>query len=164
MTTSITHQNIRRALPPSWQVLADVANETGRKAVAAELGLSPAIVHKWCESREVSGALNPLDRIEAVTRITGDTRLVEWLCARAGGTFVRDPAPIHLARELHSITGRCGVVLVETLRSITIAAEDGYICPVAEAPEIRSAWQTGKSVVESAVLASESGHYATDRA
>ena len=32
-----------------------------------------------------SGTANPLDRIEALMQSTGDSRLVQWICQRAGG-------------------------------------------------------------------------------
>lgn len=88
MTTSTLHPAIVPLLPPSWEVMSDVCSESGRKAVASAVGLSPACIHKWCEDREVSGALNPLDRIIAITRLTGDTRLIEWLCAAPGAWAV----------------------------------------------------------------------------
>jgi hypothetical protein len=140
--------------------MSDVCSEAGRKAVAQEIGVSAALVHKWAEPADVSGAKNPLDRIAGITRLTGDTRLVEWLCAVAGGTFVRDTAAVQSPADLNLATGKCGVVLVRTLEVLSVAAADGFICPVKEAPLLRMAWQTTKGCAEGTVMASERGVYA----
>ena len=61
------------------------------KQVAADLDLSPSMIYKWAEPPNHvagSGIGNPLDRIEALIKSTGDYRLVQWICQRAGGFFI----------------------------------------------------------------------------
>src|SRR5688572_3664241 len=53
----------------SYEVIREATEEPGVKAVAAALGVSPALVYKWCEppadseDKDQSGAKNPLDRV-----------------------------------------------------------------------------------------------------
>ena len=52
------------------------------------------MIYKWAEPGDPaagSGSTNPLDRIEALIRCTNDPRLVQWICQRAGGFFIRNP-------------------------------------------------------------------------
>ena len=77
----------------SHELLREVFEKHNVKQIAAELGLSLSLVYKWAEASEHSGsgATNPLDRIDALLRATKDTRLIEWLCARTGGFFIKNP-------------------------------------------------------------------------
>ena len=54
----------------SYEIIKNAVNKIGVKTVAAELGVSPSLVYKWCEESEDtlsgsknSGSANPLDRI-----------------------------------------------------------------------------------------------------
>lgn len=164
MTISTQHPAISPVLPPSHEVIRNALSEIGVKYAAQRLGVSPALVYKWTEATPTSsdpdgsGARNPLERVAEITRLTGDTLLIEWLCAVAGGTFVRDTSPARLPGELHSVTGRCGVVLIHTLQTLADAAVDGVICQ-REAPVIRAAWQTAKGETEGVVRAGEAGMF-----
>ncbi|HYV36952.1 MAG TPA: hypothetical protein VE988_14695, partial [Gemmataceae bacterium] len=73
----------------SHELLQEVFQKTSAKQVAAALGLSLSMIYKWAEPDDGtgSGAANPLDRIDALIRCSGDTRLVQWVCERAGGFF-----------------------------------------------------------------------------
>src|SRR6266704_186717 len=83
----------------SYDVIRAAVEEPGVKAVAAALGVSPALVYKWCEppadseDPEQSGAKNPLDRVREMYALTKDIRLIRWLCNEAGGFFVANPDP-----------------------------------------------------------------------
>src|SRR5438045_8522757 len=83
----------------SCDVIRAAVEEPGVKAVAAALGVSPALVYKWCEppadveDPEQSGAKNPLDRVREMYLLTKDIHLVRWLCNEAGGFYVSNPVP-----------------------------------------------------------------------
>ena len=74
----------------SHEVLREVLEKCNAKQVASDMGLSLSLIYKWAEPAEMhgSGTANPLDRIEALVRCSGDERLVQWICERAGGTYL----------------------------------------------------------------------------
>ncbi|HTQ50619.1 MAG TPA: helix-turn-helix domain-containing protein, partial [Candidatus Acidoferrales bacterium] len=81
----------------SYELLREVFEKKTPKQVAADLGLSLSMVYKWAEpptNAAGSGTGNPLDRIEALLNSTGDHRLVQWICQRAGGFFIQNPKNI----------------------------------------------------------------------
>jgi hypothetical protein len=75
----------------SHEVLRAVAKKQGLKRLAAELKVSPKLFQKWTQpvGPEHDGRVNPAERMDQIRQFTGDTRLLEWLCERAGGNFVR---------------------------------------------------------------------------
>lgn len=84
----------------SYEVLKDVINQVGVKAVSAEMGLSQPLLYKWCNNskendgtyKPVAGAGNPLDRLRKIYEITKDKRIINWVCQVADGYFVESPA------------------------------------------------------------------------
>ncbi|MBI5863930.1 MAG: helix-turn-helix domain-containing protein, partial [Planctomycetes bacterium] len=81
----------------SYEVMREASERVGVKALAAKLGLSTAMVYKWCQESpkddpDSSGARNPLDRMKEIYEITQEPRLINWLCNHAGGFFVQNPA------------------------------------------------------------------------
>ena len=77
----------------SHELLREVFDKKSPKHVADDLELSTSMIYKWTQPREGegSGIENPLDRVEALHRSTGDQRLVQWICQRAGGFFIKNP-------------------------------------------------------------------------
>ncbi len=151
----------------SWELLREATEGVGVKAVAARLGVSAALVYKWCQEPrsadlEASGAPNPLDRLKTLYEVTRDPRLVNWLCNVAGGFFVPNPTAKRTDRDeqLLGITQRVvedfGNLLSQVSRSIE---NDGRIEPE-EAERIRRAWELLKSHAECFVVACERGQYA----
>ena len=58
------------------------------------------MIYKWAEPPDPaagSGAVNPLDRIDALQKCScAGPRVVQWICQRAGGFFIKNPRrPIH---------------------------------------------------------------------
>src|SRR5260221_2496210 len=59
----------------SHELLREVFQKGSAKQAASELGLSLSMIYKWAEPPDPSsgsGAANPLDRIEALQRCTGE--------------------------------------------------------------------------------------------
>lgn len=150
----------------SWEVLREAIDPVGVKVVAAKLGLSTALVYKWCQEAaaddpEGSGARNPLDRLKIVYELTRDGRIVNWLCQAAGGFFVHNPRvdPREHEENLLSATQRFvqdfGALLSEISTSIE---NDGEILP-GEADRIRQSWERLKSQAEAFVVGCEQGMY-----
>jgi len=150
----------------SYEVLREAAEEIGVKALAAELRLSPALVYKWCQESsesdpDSSGARNPLDRLAEIVRVTGDTRVVNWLCHETDGFFVRNPQPTQdsVDEELLHNTQRMVQEFGELLATVSESIrDDGYIS-ADEADRIRAAWEQLKFVSEGFVVACERGLY-----
>ena len=146
----------------SHELLREVLEKTSVKQVAADLGLSQSMIYKWAEADDGdgSGAANPLDRIEALQRSTGDQRLVQWICQRAGGFFILNPKtnkphPSFLIPATNEIVQE----FADLLAVIATAAADNQIT-TAEAKDIRGRWEELKSVTEGFVACCENGNFA----
>ena len=146
----------------SHELLREVLEKTSVKQVAADLGLSQSMIYKWAEADDGggSGATNPLDRIEALLRSTGDQRLVQWICQRAGGFFILNPKtnkphPSFLIPATNEIVQE----FADMLAVIATAAADNQIT-AAEAKDIRGRWEELKSVTEGFVACCENGNFA----
>ncbi len=146
----------------SHELLREVFQKTSAKQVSADLGLSLSMIYKWAEPPEEgvgSGSTNPLDRIEALLGSTGDRRLVQWICQRAGGFFILNPKtnkphPSYLIPATNEIVQE----FADLLSVIAAAAGDNQITRK-EADSIRARWEELKSVTESFVACCEEGNF-----
>ncbi len=146
----------------SHELLREVFQNCSPKHVAADLGLSLSMIYKWAEPPDQaagSGSANPLDRIDALLRCTNDRRLVEWICQRAGGFFVRNPKtnkahPSYLIPATNEIVQE----FADLLAVVAAAAADNQITH-AEAKQIRARWEELKSVTEEFVACCEEGNF-----
>ncbi len=152
----------------SWEVLREAADKVGAKMLAAKLNLSTALIYKWCSESpkgdpDGSGARNPLDRLREIYEVTGDDRVINWLCHHAGGFFTPNPRVLPHEREEHLLNStqrmvhEFGNLLGEVSRSIE---NDGRIMPN-EADRIRQVWEQLKQRAECFVVACEQGLYGT---
>jgi len=155
----------------SWQLLSQAISRVGVKTVAARLKLSSALVYKWCqpppspEQPDRSGARNPLDRLRIVLELTGDTRIVNWLCNAVGGFFVANPPPADglPEEELLGATQRVVEDFSEVLRQISRSIENDGRITLDEADLIRQSWEQLKGRAEQFVVACERGQYSFGR-
>jgi hypothetical protein len=151
----------------SWDVLRAAVDPVGAKAVAAKLGLSTALVYKWCQEPpindpEASGARNPLDRMRTLYEVTGDARLVNWLCHAADGFFCPNPHALPASKEEQLLGATQHVVqdFSELLSDISRSIENDGVITAAEAGTIREAWEQLKAHAECFIVACERGAYA----
>ena len=141
---------------PSHEVLKAAIEKAGVKAVSARLGLSPAMVYKWCAEQEGSGALNPLDRLAVLIEVTRDPGIVEWLCERSGGCFVansdgKTPGnPLAVLGETQKLVREFSDLLDVIAKSMS----DGKVDAV-EARRIRQEWEQLKRHTEGFVRSCE---------
>lgn len=145
----------------SHELLKDVLKRTSAKQIAAEMGLSLSLIYKWAEAPEAGngpGASNPLDRIEQLMRITGERRIAQWVCERAGGFFIANPEGVARAEALIPATNSIVQEFADMLQVIAAAAGDQTITPE-EAKAIRARWEELKSVTEGFVQAAEQGRF-----
>jgi hypothetical protein len=144
----------------SHEVLRDVFQKISPKQAAAELGLSVSLVYKWAEPPEQSsGAANPLDRVAALIACSDDERIVQWICQKAGGFFVKNPRNHH-THPLHLVPAMNGVVqeFADLLSVMAAAAADSQITE-AEAKSIRGRWEELKTATEEFVQCCEEGNF-----
>lgn len=145
----------------SHEVLRRALRKTSPKAVAADLGVSLSLVYKWAEKPQDdgSGSKNPLDRLLQIIELSGDSGIVEWLCRKQGGYFVKDPEVDgvqvdHVLPATQEMIGHFSDLLAQ----ISDAAEDHSVTP-GEADEIRQCWDKLKSHAEAFVRACENGDF-----
>ena len=146
----------------SHELLREVLQKCSAKQVAAELGLSLSMIYKWAEPPDVdagSGTSNPLDRIEALQRCSGDPRLVQWICQRAGGFFIKNPKTTNPHPDfLIPATNEIIQEFADLLAVVANAVADNAITQD-EAANIRGRWEELKSVTEGFVQCCEAGNF-----
>jgi hypothetical protein len=145
----------------SYELLREVFDQRTPKQVSADLGLSLSIVYKWAEPPNHaagSGTGNPLDRIEALIKSTGDPRLVQWICQRAGGFFIINPKNSPHPHFLIPATNQIVQEFADLLQVVSVAAADNQITPD-EAKQIRARWEELKTVTEGFVACCEEGNF-----
>ena len=144
----------------SHELLQQVFQKTSPKEAAAQLGLSLSMIYKWAEPPDQkSGAANPLDRIEALIKCSNDPRIVQWVCQRAGGFFIKNPRvanahPHFLVPAMNEVVQE----FADLLAVMANAATDNNITE-AEAKNIRGRWEELKCVTEGFVQCCEQGNF-----
>jgi hypothetical protein len=144
----------------SHELLREVFQKASPKEAAAELGLSLSMIYKWAEPPEQrSGAANPLDRMATLVRCTNDPRIVQWICQRAGGFFIKNPKannphPEFLVPAMNEVVQE----FADLLAVMASAATDNQITND-ESKTIRARWEELKSVTEGFVCCCEEGNF-----
>jgi hypothetical protein len=147
----------------SHELLREVFEKKKPKEIAADLGLSSSMIYKWGEPNTAgSGIGNPLDRMEALMKSTGDQRLVQWICQRAGGFFILNPKnnpnnTPHL-HQLIPATNQIVQEFADLLHVIADATANEHVSQ-AEAKQIRARWEELKCVTEAFVAGCEQGDF-----
>ncbi|MGA2555137.1 MAG: phage regulatory CII family protein [Verrucomicrobiota bacterium] len=144
----------------SHEILREVFQKISPKHMAGEMGLSLSMVYKWAEPpSQKSGVANPLDRVAALVKCSGDERIVQWLCQQAGGFFIKNPKigrshPAFLVPATNDVVQE----FADLLGVIADAAHDNQVT-AQDAKSIRARWEELKSVTEEFVLGCEEGDY-----
>jgi len=148
----------RRAME-SHELLRDVFEKKSAKEVSQALQLSTSMVYKWAQPAANEGGIgNPLDRIEALYESTGDERIVQWICQRAGGFFIHNPVQKPAPHYLIPATNRIVQEFADLLQVVAVTAGDNRIT-LDEAKKIRQRWEDLKSVTEGFVAGCEHGNF-----
>jgi hypothetical protein len=143
----------------SHELLREVFEKKAPKEVSADLELSTSMIYKWAQPSSNDGGIeNPLDRIEALYRSTGDPRLIQWICQRAGGFFILNPENTPHPTFLIPATNQIVQEFADLLQVIALAAADNQIT-VDESKQIRARWEELKSVTEGFVACCEEGNF-----
>lgn len=145
----------------SHDVLKNAFEKSSPKAISSELGVSLSLVYKWAQEQSStgSGSRNPLDRILEIIRLTDDPRIVEWLCAKSGGYFVRNPdSSCEQGFEYLPATTEIVAQFSLLLSRISQAAFDNSI-DNQESQDIRQHWDKLKCYAEGFVRCCEEGDF-----
>ena len=144
----------------SYELLREVFGKKTPKQVSADLALSTSMIYKWTQPPDEggSGVDNPLDRVEALLASTGDHRIIQWLCQRAGGFFILNPRNTPHPHHLIPATNQIVQEFADLLQVIAQATADNRIT-AEEASQIRARWEELKSVTEGFVASCESGNF-----
>ena len=147
----------------SSEVLKAAIQPKGAKKISAEMGLSTSLIYKWCQPNETpddSGADNPLDRLDCLMKLTNNRGIVEWICQRSGGFFVKNP-DVKDGSEEELFNATQGIVKefseLLAIVSKTYAVDDRITRK--EAVDVRKEWEDLKAASESFVAACELGFY-----
>ena len=148
----------------SHELLREVFKETSAKQIAADLNLSLSLIYKWAEPPENvagSGLTNPLDRFDQLIKSTGDPRLAQWICERAGGFFIHNPKanwphPFQVIPATNQIVQE----FADMLGVIAVASGDNSITK-SEAKDIRRRWEDLKRMTEGFVRCCEEGNFSS---
>ncbi len=144
----------------SHELLREILEKHNAKQIADDVGLSTSMIYKWSEPAAASGTPNPLDRLAALIASTKDKRLVQWICERAGGFFIANPANAPQPEFLIPATNQIVQEFADLLAVIATAAADNQINQ-AEAKKIRARWEQLKSATEGFVVCCEEGNFET---
>ena len=145
----------------SYELLREVFKTKSPKQVAEDVGLSSSVIYKWAEPPEHasgSGIGNPLDRVEALLKSTGDPRIAQWVCQHANGFFIPNPRSIPHPHYLIPATNQIVQEFADLLAVIAKAAHDSEVT-TSEAKQIRARLEELKSVTEGFVAGCENGNF-----
>jgi hypothetical protein len=143
----------------SHELLREIFDRKAPKEVSADLELSTSMIYKWAQPSANDGGIeNPLDRIEALFQSTGDHRLVQWVCQRAGGFFILNPKNAPHPHYLIPATNEIVQEFADLLQVVAAAASDNQISHP-EAKQIRARWEELKMATEGFVACCEEGNF-----
>ena len=145
----------------SYEVIKRSCEKTSPKEVASDIGVSLSLVYKWSQPNTElgSGSRNPLDRVVALIESTCDLGIIQWLCERAGGYFVRNPeSSCNEGYEVMPATTEIVSQFGALLSEISRAAEDNSITNE-ESQSIRAIWEALKGYAEGFVSCCEEGDF-----
>lgn len=145
----------------SHEILKNAFTKTSPKAISSELGVSLSLVYKWAQEQSStgSGSRNPLDRVLKIIELTEDPAIMQWLCARSGGYFVRNPSSdCEKGFEYLPATTEIVAQFSLLLSRISQAAFDDSI-DTEESMLIREQWDKLKCYAEGFVRCCEEGDF-----
>ena len=146
----------------SHDLLREVFKETSPKQIAEDMGLSLSLIYKWSQApgEDSSGTTNPLDRMASLIESTEDLRLIQWLCRKKNGFFVKSPEKAEvISQSLIPATNLIVQEFADLLSVVACAATDNRVNET-ESVRIRKRWEKLKTVTETFVHCCEDGNFA----
>lgn len=143
-------------------LLRKILKNISAKEIAQAMKLSVSTIYKWAEPHtrsSDSGIRNPLDRVALLHKVTGDKRLINWICSEADGYFIKNPKTgARKKDQLVPATTRVVSQFAELLGVVAHSAGDNRITRE-ESEKIRQTWETLKSTTEGFVCRCEEGNF-----
>lgn len=152
----------------SHEVLKKIIEPIGAKSLASDLKLSTSIIYKWCEDPskdidrfQLSGAINPLDRVKQIYDKTKNVEAINWICRMANGYFVQNALIDEPSLDacIFKNTQKLIKEFSETLEEISDSFDSDNRITRKEAGNIRAKWENLKSLGEGFVFACELGKF-----
>ena len=148
----------------SYEVLRQAFKKVGCKIVQAKMSLSLSIIHQWSRVKNgKSEARNPLDTTVQLFQITGDFSIVQWVCARAGGFFVPNPAASRASKASPAKLDlmKAELALQHKIGELEIALAEALEKPASPArmAVLEAKWEALKSNGEHLVRALKRGEF-----
>lgn len=143
------------------ELIKDILKRTSAKQISSDLGVSLSLVYKWSETPAAdagSGSHNPLARVGQLIDSTGDIRLAQWVCQKAGGFFIHNAETDPNTHPLAPATSKIVAEFADMLALIAAASADQKVTPE-EARSIRTRWEQLKSATEGYIRAAETGTF-----
>lgn len=104
----------------SDEVIKDAVNGK-TKDVADKLGLSPESLYKWMDSNPKYN--NPVKRILKLLDATEDIRIIEYICNKSGGYFVRNTDDLNPKAHINKIYSE----MADVIKAIAEGWEDEHL-------------------------------------
>ena len=145
----------------SHTLLKKIYKDASAKEIASAMHLSISTIYKWSESPtrgSASGIRNPLDRVALLHQVTGDQRVINWICSEADGYFIENPKTNKKHDQLVPATNRVVYQFAALLGIVAHAAGDNRITKE-ESEKIRQTWEALKSTTEGFVQRCEEGNF-----
>ncbi len=145
----------------SHEVIREAIHSRGPKDIAAEMNISLSLIYKWSQPNTElgSGSRNPLDRVASLMELTAERMIIQWLCERAGGFYIRNPkGDPDRDHDVMPSTNAIVQQFADLLAVITKAANDNSITR-RESADIRLVWDELKSFTEEFVRCCEEGDF-----
>jgi hypothetical protein len=142
----------------SYELLRMVFAKQCVKQIAAGVKLADVTVYKWTEptGQNGSGQRNPLDVVALLMLLTGDQRLIEWLCRAAGGYFAPNPPVKRPLPATERLPASCRVMMeLVNLQAALLGTLPACRCSGAQAEALRGLWDSLKADMERYVRGSE---------
>lgn len=135
-----------------------LGKQAAHAEVAKSLGVSTSLLYKWREPAiGGSGQTNPLERAVQLIEATGDVRIVDWLCQRAGGSFAAEnpSGDPDLRRAANTLVRDFSLLIAEIVQ----ATEDHEV-DHEEGRRLRARWDELRTRGEAFIRTAERGGYA----
>ena len=91
------------------------------KDIAAKLGLSPESLYKWMDSNPKYN--NPVKAVLRLYEATDDVRIIEYICNKSGGFFVRNTDDMNTKAHINKIYSE----MADVIKAIADGWEDEYL-------------------------------------
>lgn len=113
------------------------------KDLAGKLGMSKENIYKWFDGSQK----NPLDRLEVILENSDSSAILNYLCHKNGGYYLKAPK---VNQHSASICSEACKEFGELLTAVSISLEDGKVSK-AEYFKIKKEWNDVMNVIQSAL-------------